>query len=271
MVNDGYRFIRLRTNQSRRLHDLLGYQFVFYQPRDQLPGAYQGFGTLYEVTPIEGTPFVLLEFANLELFEDAVSLSHLYEASGSRALDWYEHAPLIQKLPAEFEEVLWAERRSEHSFSETTDSTTDPLGKSPNLAERRVQLRDPYLRFDMLSIYGPTCVFTGQNHTGILLGRYATQIGHIVPLRNGGPDEITNVLPMSPIANWLWDEGVIALSIDGTIAVHETACPDTQKLVRSGRKIAFKDPRIWPRPEYITWHREHIYGRGPAYAQTWNS
>lgn len=270
-LDASYRFIQLRTDQLGKLPDLVGEEFVFYQPRDRQPGAYLGFGSLLQVTPIHKTPYSLVEFIDINLFQNPVPLSRIYQIHDHKPKLWFEYAPPIQALSAEVAEVLRAERSLEYGLRETSDSPALDIDKTAKYSMRRALKRNLSLRFKVLNIYGPSCVFSHQNHTGIQLGHYATEVGHIIPLHNGGPDVITNALPMSPLTNWLWDEGVIGLETNGTILVHEAACADTKAFIRAGSKIPFIDARTWPRAEYISWHREHIYGRGPALAIGWHS
>lgn len=90
-----------------------------------------------------------------------------------------------------------------------------------------------------------------------------TQVGHLIPLRYDGPDVIENILPMNSNANWAWDQGLTGLSNSGRILVASNAPSANRRAYEAGRMIRFPGTTSWPRPEYLEWHRDMIFEKGP--------
>ena len=122
--------------------------------------------------------------------------------------------------------------------------------------------RDRLVRFRMLELHGSRCLFSGAAHHSLDGRRHAVQVGHLLPLKHGGPDVLQNVMPMSAIVNWLWDEGIITLLNSGVIRISDRASDEDRAVIGGRHQIAFpKDPRFWPRAEYLEAHRDLIFDR----------
>jgi hypothetical protein len=255
--------VLLRKERTKRALELLDHEFVFYQPREKTHGTYLGIGVLISVMPEDDSPFCVLEFDDLQMFTTAPKVNDMRAFIPGEEPQWYEFAQPIRDVPVDIENYL---RELLGIPSGTSEAT---LFEDSRRASRTYRVRNPRLRYDVLETYGSRCVFSGTVFCGLTLGRVATQVGHLVPLRNGGADEISNALPMSPLANWLWDEGVISLNNLGEILISRKACTDTRTFIRPGTSIPFKDPKTWPRPEYLSWHRDNIFEQGPSSALNW--
>jgi putative restriction endonuclease len=61
--------------------------------------------------------------------------------------------------------------------------------------------------------------------------------------------------------HWMFDRGVISLSDDYDIMLAKNRVPDDIKqLMNPGGKINFPvDSRFYPHPQFLKYHREHIF------------
>ena len=122
--------------------------------------------------------------------------------------------------------------------------------------------RDRLVRFRMLELQGTRCLSSGAAHHSLDGRRHAVQLDQLLPLKHGGPDVLQNVMPMSAIVNRPWNEGIITLLNSGVIRISDCASNEDRAVIGGRHQIAFpKDPRFWPRAEYLEAHRDLIFGR----------
>ena len=94
-------------------------------------------------------------------------------------------------------------------------------------------------------------------------GRSEVQAAHIRPVKEGGPDIIINGIALSGTLHWMFDRGLISIGDDYEILVSDNKVPsDVRRRLISptGRLTLPDDPRHHPHPDYIRFHREHVYG-----------
>lgn len=255
--------VRLRRDRAKRALNLVEHEFVFYQPRERSHGAYLGVGLLAGVTPEDDSPFCVLEFDDVRLFSPPLKVEQVHDFDPDSKPRWHDFTQPIRAISSSAESHLREILGESFGLSEAAGFP------DYRRASRSFLIRNPKLRYDVFDTYGTRCVFSGTVFRGLKQGRITTQVGHLVPLRKGGPDELTNALPMSPIANWLWDEGIISLDNAGKILISKDACADTRAFVQSRTSIPFKDPRTWPRAECLSWHRDNIFSKGPSAITNW--
>ena len=122
-------------------------------------------------------------------------------------------------------------------------------------------VRDRNFRKTVLRAYGETCAVTGWK----LLngGGRAEAVGaHIKPVKDGGPDIVSNGIALSGTVHWMFDRGLIGLGDDLEIKVSSRYNdPETIRGIinPTSRLITPKKTADHPRPEFVAWHREHYF------------
>jgi putative restriction endonuclease len=101
--------------------------------------------------------------------------------------------------------------------------------------------------------------------TGISLqapdGSLEMEGAHIKPVEDGGPDSLNNGIPLLQSIHWMFDNGLIAIGSDYQILksshYHE---PKIDGLLNESGKITLpKNSSHFPHPEFLRYHREHIF------------
>jgi putative restriction endonuclease len=110
--------------------------------------------------------------------------------------------------------------------------------------------------------YGATCAFTGLKiiNGG---GRAEVQAAHIRPVKDKGPDSVRNGIALSGTAHWMFDRGLISLGPPPRYEVLITSRGLPENVLRlfndSRRLILPDDPRSWPAPTYLDYHRQAVF------------
>jgi putative restriction endonuclease len=108
--------------------------------------------------------------------------------------------------------------------------------------------------------YRKTCAITGlQIVNGG--GRPEVQAAHIRPVANEGSDSVRNGLALSSTVHWMFDRGLISVGDDYKVLLAPSGVPDAiQRLVNpSGRLLLPVDPRVWPHPHFLSYHRDNVF------------
>ncbi|RCW83224.1 HNH endonuclease [Phyllobacterium bourgognense] len=101
--------------------------------------------------------------------------------------------------------------------------------------------------------------------TGISLqapdGSFEMEGAHIKPVEDGGPDSLNNGIPLLQSIHWMFDNGLIAIGSEYQILkssrYHE---PKIDGLLNESGKITLpKNSCHFPHPEFLRYHREHIF------------
>jgi putative restriction endonuclease len=125
------------------------------------------------------------------------------------------------------------------------------------------KLRDASFARQVKAAYGGRCAISGLGlrNGG---GRSEVQAAHIRPVSHDGPDTVQNGLALSGTLHWMFDRGLVSVGEDLTILVSHNKVPSdvAQRLIAPGLKLMVpEDPRLRPHPEYLQFHREHIFGQ----------
>lgn len=139
----------------------------------------------------------------------------------------------------------------------------------PDTVERRVvqqllnrPFREAAFARQVKAAYGYRCAISGLSlrNGG---GRPEVEAAHIRPVEHSGPDTVRNGLALSATLHWMFDRGLISVAEDHSILVSHNKVPKEaadRLLSPGGKLIPPHDPRNLPHPEYLRWHREHVYG-----------
>jgi len=138
----------------------------------------------------------------------------------------------------------------------------DAKYKSP--AEAQKQGREARFRLNVVAAYNYTCALTGYRLTTITAGSIvdAAHIHQFSDSRNNDP---RNGLALCKNAHWLFDNGLWTLSDDFKVVVavgrFTEHSPDQRALAAyHGCRIGLpSDPKLWPNPVHIAWHRKHKF------------
>ncbi len=95
-------------------------------------------------------------------------------------------------------------------------------------------------------------------------GRPEVQAAHIRPVKDKGPDIVSNGLALSGTLHWMFDRGLISVAADHSILISHNKVPDevAKRLIVPGQKLLLpKSRRDHPHPEYLRYHREEVFGQ----------
>ena len=122
-------------------------------------------------------------------------------------------------------------------------------------------LRDRAFRKNILEAYDRRCAITGlQIINGG--GQAEVEAAHIRPVKDNGPDAISNGIALSGTFHWMFDRGLIGLGDDLEILISRQANdPDQIKgmINETGRATAPTSRYPRPHQRYIKWHRDNCF------------
>ncbi|MHC9236023.1 HNH endonuclease [Pseudooceanicola sp. 502str34] len=138
-----------------------------------------------------------------------------------------------------------------------------PLAESRDAVLSSRKYRDPAFERMVKKAYGGRCAISG-----LMLrnggGRPEVQAAHIRPVAKDGPDIVRNGLALSGTLHWMFDRGLISVADDHTILISHNKVPveTARRLIDPGQKLILpKEPRHHPHPDYLRYHREHVFGQ----------
>ncbi len=111
--------------------------------------------------------------------------------------------------------------------------------------------------------YGGRCAISGLDlrNGG---GRSEVEACHIRPVKAGGPDTVNNGIALSGTLHWMFDRGLLAVAEDWSILISHNKVPRevADRLIAPDRRLRLpEDPRDWPHPAFLRWHREEVFAR----------
>lgn len=231
----------------------------------------------------EGMYFALLDPGSAWQFETVVARAGPGGEAYERALRGTDGRPISGGA-----NTAAVRRLSEAEFAAIVDAGltaaegADALPRAPGFAEapagygpaplaedRRLILasrpaRDASFERQVKRAYRGRCAISGLSlrNGG---GRPEVQAAHIRPAARGGPDIVRNGLALSGTLHWMFDRGLIAVGDDLRILVSQNKVPveTARRLINPGQRLMLpEDPRDHPHPDYLRFHREHVFG-GP--------
>jgi hypothetical protein len=115
------------------------------------------------------------------------------------------------------------------------------------------------IRDQVLRVWRYRCAFTGRDDTpGAPLIIVA-----IRPRDRGGPLHVGNYLPMAPDLERAWRLGHFAVGEDHRILgdLYRLAPEEQDRMVALFRMLLPDDPKHYPDPDLLAWHRSNVFGR----------
>jgi putative restriction endonuclease len=199
--------------------------------------------------------------------------AHYYESAlrkddGTTNLGAFGRA--VRPLPEhEFEAILRAGFAPELRPAAEPDHALPGLAEDAGpferpLVERLTQrpLRDAAFARVVRDAYGATCAMTGLQ---ILNGggRPEVQAAHIRPVEAHGPDSVRNGLALAATVHWMFDRGLVAIGDppDYPLLFARQGLPENvTRLFNPDRRLRRPtDPRYWPAPAYLEFHRAQVF------------
>lgn len=107
--------------------------------------------------------------------------------------------------------------------------------------------------------YDMTCAITGisiKNERG----KGEIEAAHIKPVKFNGPDSIRNGIALCRTFHWMFDYGLVSVADNSEILIKEIVPDRVRQLINSDGRIRIPSNRnAVPHPEFLRFHREHIY------------
>jgi putative restriction endonuclease len=275
-----YHFPKIYLNQAKAT---IGDWIIYYEPRrqDSDPagrGGRQAYFATARVQRIEADPrlanhyyaFVtdFLEFENIVPFRQGRrSLENaLMKEDGTTNKGAFGRAVRLIS-GEEYQLVLQlgfarpAFRQPEHA--EATVAEEPEEYKRPTVEQLVSRpFRDAAFTKNVRVMYNFTCAMTGLKLINGS-GRYEVEAAHIRPVGDdhNGPDSVRNGIALSRSIHWMFDRGILSLTDEYEILMAKKLVPDPVKrfLNPNGKILIPADPRLRPHPQFLQYHREHIF------------
>lgn len=123
------------------------------------------------------------------------------------------------------------------------------------------KVRDRLFRSVVVKAYDKRCAITGlQLINGG--GRAEVEAAHIKPVKDNGPDIISNGIALSGTVHWMFDRGLIGLRDDYEILIsrHVNDPSSIQSLInKTGKAIVPQRQSDRPHPTFLAWHRDNCF------------
>lgn len=138
------------------------------------------------------------------------------------------------------------------------EDPSEPLLRSRFITSRA--LRDRTFSKAVGEAYGWRCAMTGI-HLRAADGGHEVECAHIKPVKDSGPDAVSNGIPLLRTFHWLFDKGFISVESDYRIVKSSRYYhPKINNLINeSGRIMLPKDVLVRPHPDFLRYHREHVF------------
>jgi len=215
-----------------------------------------------------------LDFGNPVPFRDDISIVERGLLNEKGRMSGRAQAAVRPLSPEDFARIVELGLGKDEDVLPRTDSESSIDGfqevqvefQHPSVRDRVDQIsnravRDRNFRKNVLRAYGNRCGITGLRliNGG---GRAEVEAAHIRPVKDDGPDIVSNGIALSGTAHWMFDRGLVGLSDDLTILVSRQSNDlDAVKgmINPTGKLMVPNRLAEQPRREFVTWHREHCF------------
>jgi putative restriction endonuclease len=140
-------------------------------------------------------------------------------------------------------------------FKETSSLYTAPVERGRN-ARFRIEV--------VVVAYKHTCALTGYRMTTLEM-ESIVDAAHIHEFSDSRNNDPRNGLALSKNAHWQFDRGLWSITDDYRVLVNrekfiEEGVPGQRLADFEGRRLFLpSDPRYWPEPTFVAWHRERKF------------
>lgn len=267
----------------KAMREAVGDWIVYYEPVKSGPRGYFAVAQIQRIVPKpghEGRFQALIapgSFLPLDQEVPRIHRGRLLEASlmnpdGSPKRGGAQQLAVRRLSDADFANIVRIGLPDDLETREATRYDPHPPGLSEPAAtfdrpvlERltRRPYRDVAFRRKVRAAYDYRCAISGLRlrNGG---GRPEVQAAHIRPVQSQGSDAVRNGLALSGTVHWMFDRGLLSVADDLTILISHNKVPGdvvARLLSPSGKLHRPQNPRDWPHPENLRWHRENIFGQ----------
>lgn len=283
--------LNVRPSRQRSLHSVrvdnrnrdvalssIGQRVILYAPTDEPRHGYFGTASIVDISPdAKERRFNFIKLDGIDLFGRFLSLDSLitplesgaYNATG--AIDFSYFSIGIRALaPTDQVSARILADQIHAAATRTADGFGSPpsphFSAGPGLLERPgrltrdVTMRDRRLRWFVLEAYGAACAVCGDDDAVPENGSYEVEVCHLHGLKWGGPDVLTNAMPMCRKHHWAYDEGLFTLADAGGIIPSRHIVPRLRRRFNGWTQAHFpKAIQAWPKAEHLQFHRAHVF------------
>jgi hypothetical protein len=258
-VND--RVLTVPISHESRLLAVVGATLLLYNPRDAGHPFFYGVGRIEDVVPSRNQPrSVDVLFEVVEKFPGPLILQEMIRLIEAKPRPFHTYSPIVWSLPDLAYDQAMA-RLATSSFVGLEEDTPNPF-KDETHKMRLARIRSARVRNRTYVLYGRACLFCGELTPDLSGHKFGTVIIHLVPLKNGGPDSVRNTFPACSRCHFLIDNGVMGLDDTGLILIaiqYRGPLPESLR-----RHIDLSLAQLGPKLDFIRWHRERMFGKGPT-------
>lgn len=201
--------------------------------------------------------------APLRAVEDPKAVGRALQGRSIRPLSDDDFAQIVS---AGLSETLAPANRRRLDLDHVEDLGAAALLDGPVIAPRIERVlasrivRDAAFRRAVLDAYEDTCALTGLRliNGG---GRAEAQAAHIVPVAEGGPDDVRNGIALSATVHWLFDRHLISIGEDWRVLVSHNRVPSALRGLMASHQSGIRLPRdraLWPDARLVAHHRERF-------------
>jgi hypothetical protein len=269
----GLELVRMDNRNKDLALASVGGRVVLYAPADEARRGYFGTATIAEIRPdMTQRRFIFVVLKDVQAFMRCVALDDLsmpiesgaYRPDGTINFSYFSVS--IRALTAEDAKAVRALNAMYGEGGSVGTPTRQYLEGQPARSivrprrSREETIRNIRLRWAVLECYGPSCAVCGDSDALPELGVYEVEVCHLRALERGGPDELTNAMPMCRKHHWAYDWGLFTLGRAGHIIASARMQPELHKRFNGRQMAAF--PRAiehWPKAEHLAFHRDYVF------------
>lgn len=258
------RVLTVPVSHESRLLAVIGARLLLYKPRDKHKAHFYGVARIADVVPSpEDARSLNILFDFIEEFSEPLILKEMNRLIKAKPRPFHSYSRLVWSLPDLAYDLSLERLRTSSLAGLGEDPQYTFQGKTHRL--RLARIRSARVRNETFRQFGHACLFCG-DLTPDLSGHYfGTMIIHMVPLKNGGPDSVHNTFPACGPCHFRIDYGVMGLDDTGRVLIaiqYRGSLPETLRC-----RIDLSPEQLWPKLEFIRWHRDHIFAQGQTTAR----
>lgn len=210
----------------------------------------------------------LSNFASLDPYHQARGVRGLQKATkGDRAM-WEEyrseHATLAEVGEELFSGFVGANEVLSASKGKKPRIISEPQGPLEKYLPQKVRIGQRYFRQIVLNAYGERCALTGVGIRSLLVA------SHIIPWSRGAEHrlDVQNGIALNALHDKAFDRGLITFDTELRLVcapslrdhfAHATVAQHFKTY--EGKPLAVPAEAAGPKPEYLAWHREEVFGK----------
>jgi hypothetical protein len=260
----------------------IGEKALLYAPADEPRHGYFALASIIDIAPdIRHRRFIFISLEDVELFTSFHPLESLVEPIESRAyhtpgaIEFSYFSLGIRALSPKDQDAARDLARRARGCDQTNfmfpglatppspafheDLTTM---RRPSRATRAVTIRNRQLRWTVLEAYGAACAVCGDDDAVPETGTYEVEVCHLRGLDLGGPDALSNAMPMCRKHHWAYDYGLFTLTDAGEIVPSRQMGARLRLRFNGWTRALFPQAvAAWPRVDHLRFHRANVFLR----------